>query len=153
MRVAGFVGTVVGGLVGVVTLRGQGTEAHAQNPTADSATQQNMGVAAAGVQDPASNDQVEAPPDPVDETAPAAAAAEQVGQETILKPNLLDANLPGPTLEAGAVDQVQQTQNLVNMINDNPQLVDSINTHPDYFFEIWHKYPEFYQLCYEYPSS
>src|SRR5215216_6284524 len=78
IRTAGFVGTVAAALVGTTAFWRRETDALAQNPTADSATQQRMGVSEAAVQDPVPIDQSEANPDPVDEIAPATAAPEPV---------------------------------------------------------------------------
>ena len=104
-RAVGFAGTAVAALAGMVVFWRRGINALERKPDADSATQQDMGVAATTVQDPISGDQIEANLDSIGELAPDDAAT-----ESTLDPNLTDPAAPGPALDPGLIDEVEKIQ-------------------------------------------
>jgi hypothetical protein len=109
----------------------RGINALERKPDADSATQQDMGVAATTVQDPISGDQIEANLDSIGELAPDDAAT-----ESTLDPNLTDPTAPGPTLDMGLVVQIQQNMRLVVAINRNPDIASALAQDPTQLAQI-----------------
>ena len=148
-RAAGFVGTAVAALAGMMVFWRRGIDALERKPDADSATQQDMGVAP--VQDPVPGDQVEAKPDSIGELVSDDAATGPGGPEPTLDPSLTDPDAPGPALDPGLIDEVEKIPNLVAILNRNPELVDAINEDPE-FIELCKRYPEFIELCERYPD-
>ncbi|MBV9454958.1 MAG: hypothetical protein JOZ19_12715 [Rubrobacter sp.] len=55
-----------------------------------------------------------------------------------LHPDLLDPTAPGPTLDHGLVDQIQQNPHLVNAVNQNPDLAHALEQDPSSLDQVTH---------------
>lgn len=104
-RAAGFAGTAVAALAGMAVFWRRGINALERKPDADSATQQDMGVAAAPVQDTVPSDQVEANLDPIGGLAPDDAAT-----------------------EPGVIDAIEQDPTLIGRMQRDPAVLEDLAT-------------------------